>query len=1250
LPLTVEDLRGQRVEEQEEYLAQWREERKRHVFDWARGPLFHVDIFRRSDESFEFVVSVHHAILDGWSYAALTTMLYNRYERLLSGQELEPASVDWTYRDFIAQEQRALASPASRAYFAAMLEETPAVQLPRLEPPKAGASQERIMVEEFLALSKPLIALAQQMGVPVQTVLLAAHFKVLATVSGQRKAVSCVIYNGRPEQKRAEWSLGLFLNSVPLALELKTGSWRTLIKTVAGMNAASMEHRGYPLAKIQQDLGWQLSEVLFNYTHFHVYRDLTRRAEQTLEAYRGGGFQQTNFDLAVDVSRGVDGETMSLSLTYNAQVLGHGLIQKLGQYYVNAFKRMLEGLDEPHDADSLVTGPERSRLLYGLNQTASDFPRASCLHELFEAQVERTPQSVAVAFEDQEMTFGELNRHANQLAHYLREQGVSADKLVGLCVERSLAMVVGILGILKAGGAYVPLDPSYPRERLEYIIEDSAPVALLTESALQDHFSGIKVPLLRLDTDVELLNAHAADNPQRNDARLTAKSLAYVIYTSGSTGKPKGVMVEHVSVVNLAMNLLHIIGNNPGETWGWIASYAFDASLQGLTQLMLGRTLVVVDGNTRQDAAAMLGLLTKRRIGVLDATPSLLEMWLKMGLAAHLPDLVIGGEAISPLLWKQLVQWQKEHNRRAFNVYGPTECCVNTTGGRIEADAPHIGRPWRNMRCYVLDAMRKMTPEGTAGELYIGGEGVARGYLNQPQLTAERFTTLALSENLPERLYQSGDVVRYRDDGNLEFLGRSDFQVKIRGFRIELGEIEHQLAALPEIDAAVVMAREDAPGRQQLVAYITLKSDGGTGKGREGSDAIIDAIRQRLQARLPSYMVPSVYVVLDALPLTANGKIDRKALPAAGDAPSAGEYIPPITSTETALQAIWHAVLGAPLASVTANFFELGGHSILAIHLIALANQRFGNILALRDIFQMPTVRTMAAHIDSHQCVETEKRTSAPSNLVELKAGQGPARPLFLIHPVGGYAYCYSELAANLDYPGAVLGLQVDGAVPETIEAMARKYLAAIKTVQPEGPFLLGGWSMGGVIAYEINRQLHAAQERADLLLMFDSYCVAGGAVDGTRGASTADERSLLESMAAELGITSDGLGEHEKAHLGQKTLEEMLALVLRLGKEQHRLPMHFTLQALKDRFTVTLKNSMALRAYRPLPFQGEIELIRAMENKSTDWSLGWGSVAAKVSVTEQSGDHYRMLRRPHVAPLAKAVTELIRKHCTDTW
>jgi amino acid adenylation domain-containing protein len=968
LPLTVEDLRGQTEAEQVTYLAQWTQARKRHVFDWERGPLFHIHIFRRSEDSFEFAISFHHAVLDGWSRAALTTALYNRYERLLSGQILEPVAPDHTYRDFIALEQQALADPQAKAHFAAMLENAPGLQLPRRTVTTGGYAQARHDVAGFVQHTNALLAMAQRLGVSVQALLLTAHLKVLALLGGQSRVLSCVTYNGRPEQLDAERGLGLFLNSLPLCLSLSTGSWKDLIMQVAGQHTTHMEYRRYPLAQIQQDIGRSFSEVLFNYTHFHVYNDLAQSNEQSLEALGSSGFEQTNFDLLVDIARSTRGDAMRLALVYNTHVFDPAMIAQWGTYYLRALESMLQTPEAPHAARSLLSEAERQVLLGG-GYTAVDYPRDVCLHELIEAQVARSPDAIALVYEDSALTYRELDEQANQLAHYLRTHGVGPDSRVGLCVERSLSMVIGILGILKAGGAYVPLDPSYPADRLAYMLEHSAPSVVLIQASLEEHLPAMTVPVLRLDTEVELLSAYPTTPLSREELGLSPRHLAYVIYTSGSTGQPKGVMNEHAGVVNRLLWARDAYQLREDDRILQKTPFGFDVSVwELLLPLLSGARLVMAQPGGHMDPLYLAEIIDRERITTVHFVPSMLQVFLEHASVERCEGLrrvLCSGEALPYALQTRFLA--KLPAVELHNLYGPTEAAIDVTSwicrGDVHEGIVPIGHPIANTQIYILDEHRQPVPMGVAGELYLGGAGVARGYLHREDLTTERFLDDPFQPGA--RVYKTGDLGRWLPDGAIEYLGRNDFQVKIRGFRIELGEIEARLVEHAAIREAIVLAREDEPGQKRLVAYLTLAASAAP----IDHGVLIAELRDRLRAQLPEYMVPAALMVLEALPLTPNGKVDRKQLPAPDLLANAKAYVAPATDTQRDLAAIWGRLLKLDPAgiSATANFFELGGHSLLSIRLVGEIRDHWQAELHVREMFEASDLVAMAALIEARR-------------------------------------------------------------------------------------------------------------------------------------------------------------------------------------------------------------------------------------------------------------------------------------------
>ena len=810
-------------------------------------------------------------------------------------------------------------------------------------------------------------------------------------------------------------------------------------------------------------------------------------------------------------------------------------------------------------------------------------------------------------------------------------QGIGPDTLVGLSVERSLEMVVGMMGILKAGGAYVPLDPSYPPERLKYLIEDSAPAMLLTQAAIEERLlSNLK--RLRLDADHELLANYPTHNLSTAAIGLTSEHLAYVIYTSGSTGQPKGAMLHHRGVRNRLLWGItdYQLGNADAVLHK--TPLSFDVSVWEIfAPLLSGARLVIAEAGGHQDPRYQLDLMAREKVTHVDYVPTMLEVLLELeGLdqCESLKLVTCAGEPLTPELRDR---FHSQTKAKLYNLYGPTEASLAVTYwvcDGTERVIP-IGRPMSNVKIYILDKQLQPVPIGVAGELHIGGQAPGRGYFKRPDLTADKFIPDPFSETGGERLYKTGDLTRYRSDGAIEFLGRLDHQVKIRGMRLELGEVEAALCQHPDVREALVLAQEITAGNEFLVAYVVSKQEPlPTG----------DELRNFLKLTLPEYMVPARFVTMEQLPLLPNGKVDRKRLPAPEEVPIIEEYVAPDTATEAALQTIWQELLAIPSLSVTANFFEAGGHSILAIHLVKQVNNHFGEVLELRHIFQMQTIREMAEYLDQQQHVS--ERSSPQSNLLELKQQQAPVKPLFLVHPVGGYSHSYLELALTLDYPGRVLGLQDDDHGPDVIEDMARKYIDVMKLEQSHGPYLLGGWSMGGVVAYEISRQLLQAGESVDLLLMIDSFCPNPDIVI----AATPDvrEKILLQTMASELGISDEGLSPSEQAALDDMPLPDLMSLFIRLGKEQNRLPADFSVDDLTRRYQMLLKNTRALEKYRPLPLDIEIQLVRAQANTNPDWSLGWGSVAKEVTVHELAGNHFSLLRQPNVVELRQLINKLL--------
>ncbi len=646
------------------------------------------------------------------------------------------------------------------------------------------------------------------------------------------------------------------------------------------------------------------------------------------------------------------------SWLYNTDVLdGNTTVRMLEQFLI-----FLQGIvTDSTQAIAyipLLSEQDLHKLLFEWNETESEYPKDKCIHQLFEEQVERTPDNVAVVFEDQQLTYWELNARANQLAHYLQKLGVGPEVLVGICLERSLEMIVGLLAIVKAGGAYVPLDLAYPLERLACILSDANVAVLLTQEKLLAKLPENRTRVVCFDRDWGEILQKSEENLVCD---VKGNNLAYVIYTSGSTGLPKGVMIEHSSVLNLAKGLHKAIyaAHEEGQLRVSLnGPLAFDTSVKQVIQLLYGHTLEIVPESLRFDGSALLSYLQRRRIDLFDCTPSQLGLLIAAGLLDSNiapQQILVGGEPINESTWQTLIAAKNIH---FYNVYGPTECTVDATlcDLRVSEVKPVIGKPIANTQIYILNSQLQPVPIGVPGELHIGGAGLARGYLNRPDLTTEKFIPNPFSDEPNAKLYKTGDLVRYLPDGNIEFLGRIDNQVKIRGFRIELCEVEAVLGQHPAVREGVVIAQKDDVENKRLVAYVVPS---------QGQTIAVDDLRHFLKQKLPIYMIPSCFMVLEALPLTPNGKIDRKALPMpeGGFFSETESFIAPRTPIEELLADLWAEVLGLEQVGIHDNFFDIGGHSLKATQVISRVRDVFSLELPIRCLFEFPTVADLSKRV-----------------------------------------------------------------------------------------------------------------------------------------------------------------------------------------------------------------------------------------------------------------------------------------------
>jgi amino acid adenylation domain-containing protein len=862
---------------------------------------------------------------------------------------------------------------------------------------------------------------------------------------------------------------------------------------------------------------------------------------------------------------------------------------------------------------SFLSSEERRRLLVEWNATSAAYPRELSIHELLEKRAVRAAKSVAVVFGGTKVAYAELDGRANQLAQYLAKRGIGPGTITGILLDRSVDMIVALLAVLKTGGAYLPLDPTFPASRLEFMEADAGIAALVTSSALAGKIKSNASTVL-LDQERTEINKVPREALGR---RVDPESLAYVLYTSGSTGKPKGVQVQHRSVVNLLCGMQTHVQLRPEDSLLAVTTLSFDiAGLEQLLPLMTGSRIVLASHAEASDPVALRDLLQKTLPSLMQATPSTWRMLVDAGWNGSKGlKILVGGERVT----RELADALLDRGSAVWNCYGPTETTIWSTICKLERDGQPvtIGRPLANTSLYVLDAHRQLMPQGAPGELYIGGDGVALGYLNRPELNAERFIPNPFGAG---RLYRTGDIVLYQPDGRLEFLGRNDAQVKVRGFRIELGDVEDALAACPHIRAAAVVVRTPASGESVLAGYFTPDR------------ADVSEVRSWLAQRLPEYMVPTFLVPMKDLPLTLNGKIDRNALPIPSQAASVTPSEPVKDRLEATLIGIWQTVLGVQPISRTQNFFDLGGHSVLAAKAFARMERTLGTALPLATLFQAPTVEKLA------QVIRNSNWKPLWSSLVAIRP-EGTKAPFFFVHPIGGNVLTFAGFCGHFGPDRPIYGLQARGLngeeTPHTfIKEMAADYIRSIRSVQAEGPYFIGGFSAGGVVAFEMAQQLKASGQYVATLALFDTEIQTLRLAEGSPGARL---RHWLRTVKLNFRYAS------------QMRLPEFLTR----KSSNFRMRTKLLLCAIRERLGMEVQAStlsaeegflLALRRYVPRPYAGNATLFRAGDGSHyPEPQLGWeGLIEGRLDIQEVSGDHDTILHEPHIGMLARRLEDYL--------
>ncbi|TQR95459.1 amino acid adenylation domain-containing protein [Paenibacillus ottowii] len=1084
-----EDLRELDSDQRDIWLKNFKLKDKARGFDLRRDVLLRVAILRTGEDSYHFVWSFHHIVMDGWCLSLVNKEVFEGYAALREGRapELAPAVPYSRFIEWLEAQDRKTAVDYWSSYLSGYEQQT---ALPAV---KSGRKSEGYMASDWMTDWEPELALqveetAKRYQVTMNTLLQTAWGVLLQKYNNHSDVIFGSVVSGRPSEIiGVEHIIGLFINTIPVRIRSEAGeSFAEVMKKMQEQALASHAYDTYPLFEIQAltDQKQNLINHIMVFENYPVDEQIEEMGSDGQELFSVSNVmatEQTNYDLSIVV---MPGEGIKVRFMYNSVSFDQADIERLHGHFVHLLEQVLLNPNICVEDLELVTSSERQQIIGEFNDTALAYPCNQTIQKRFEEQVERTPDQIAVVWGNESLTYRELNKRANRLARTLRAKGVKPDQSVGILVYRSLDMIIGIYAILKAGGAYVPIDPEFPADRICFMLEDSGAKLVLTQSHLAEQasvsFDGQVLVLDREDIyDEDSSNLEPLAGPHH---------VAYVIYTSGSTGKPKGVMVEHHSVLNRILWMHDRYGLSAEDTILQKTAFTFDVSVWELFWWsMVGSKVSLLSVGGEKNPEDIVDTIARDSVTTMHFVPAMLHAFLEyveqqprevmQAKLATLSHVFASGEALPP---QHVARFQRLVSSLAgaklVNLYGPTEATVDVSYFDCEPSEEYavipIGKPIQNIRLYIVkEGMEQLQPIGVAGELCIGGVGVARGYLNRPELTAEKFVKDPFSggEAGYERMYRTGDLARWMPDGNIEYLGRIDHQVKIRGYRIELGEVEARLASVPSVRDSVVIALQDGAGQQQLCAYFTADDQ-----------LTVREIRTVLSGSLPSYMIPSVFVQMDRIPLTANGKINRKALPAPDTALRAGtEYVAPRTDVEQLLAAIWQEVLEIPQVGIHDDFFMLGGHSLKVLELIRKIYLATDIELPIRSVLEYPTIEEQGLVL-----LKSDLEYKADSPIIRLNE-HGPVS-IFCFPPMLGYGLSFAELAKQLDQDAVVYGLEfVDDVADE--QAMLARYVDLIISTQAQGPYVLLGYSIGGNLAHKVADTLERQGHTVSDILMLDS-------------------------------------------------------------------------------------------------------------------------------------------------------------------
>jgi len=1212
-------------------------------FNLEFGPLVRAKIVKLSSEDHQVVITSHHIVCDGWSIDVVVKDIGAIYSALKKGippNLKEPEHFSW-YAVHMAERTSRQEHRASEDYWLNVYsDDVPKLDLPldKPRPPYRTFEAKRLDLPLDPSLQEGIKKIAMQTGCTFVTVIMAAFNTLIHRLTGQDDIVVGLPAAGQSIVGK-DFLVGHCVNLLPLrSRSKKTQQFSDYVKGFRSVMLDACEHQEITFGRLLKRLRLKrdpsripLVSVIFN---IDTGIDLGGMKFEGLEVdFSANPRAFENFEIFLNVSPAQGGRFI-LELTYNSNLF----TPQTAERWMKAFDMLLMSIVADPDKElaviEMLAPEEKNVLLHRWNRQPSEYPRSKSVHKMFHERVELDPEAIAVRCGDERLTYRQLSERADSISTHLANSGVCRGDTIGLFVERSVDMVAAMIGILQCGAAYVPLDPAFPAPRLDAMVEDAECAAIIIQRALAGRVPG-NPPRVVLLEDLDWKANDGGGNQNRID--VDPEDLAYIIYTSGSTGKPKGVEIRHGSLTNFLYSMLKEPGLAPSDVLLAVTTISFDiAGLEIFLPLVCGAQVVIASRDIAADGKELVQEIQNSEISAMQATPATWRVLIEAGWSvAKGFKALCGGEALSRELANAILRTGAE----LWNLYGPTETTIWSAVSRVDGGdtPPCLGHPIANTQFYILDDSLNPSPIGVPGELFIAGDGLARGYHNNRQLTEEKFIPNPFAPCPDGRLYRTGDAVRRLGDGALEFLGRVDDQVKLHGYRIELGDIETHLDAHPSVKQSIVMVREDVPGLQRLVAYYV----------KEGAPKIeIESLRKYLQERLPGYMVPSIFVSLEQFPFTANGKVNRKALPEpeADDFAAHALYVAPRTSTERDLAQIWERLLDIRPISVTASFFDLGGDSLAAARLFADLERLRGHAIPLATLFATPTIEGLASVLDAGGSRITW------SSLVPIQPS-GIKPPLFFVHGAEGNVLLYRELANCLGKDFPVYGLQAQGLDGQSdpldsIERMASRYLQEILNINQKGPFLLGGYCMGGAVALEIAQRLQYMGKDVRFMAMIETYNVFSAE---SRKPFYLDNLNRLENLVyhAQNTLSAGHAGNREfiyqkytvaRRRMFSRTSIVAASLANVIGLHKSLKYHHLRIDRVNDR---------ALEKYVPKPYAGKITLFRPKTHYTgyEDDRFGWGDIARKgVDVHKLNVYPRGMLVQPYVKLLAEEL-----KACMDS-